>query len=237
MAGDWIKMEVNLHEKPEVIGIAESRDMNVDEVVGKLKRVWGWFDAQTKNGSAPVALAYIDRLISAPGFAKAMQDFGWLREKNDQIIMPGFHVHTSASAKKRALNARRVAKSRKRARSAAGATKALPEKRREEKRREKKKKPPTPLVFPAVLDTKEFLAAWGRWTRHRKEIKHALTPTQTDSQICKCEKLGHDAAIAMIEHTIEKGWQGLREPEPQASSPGSRPTPRKLRPMTDEDLR
>ncbi len=227
MAGDWIKMEVNLHEKPEVIAISEALEMNSDEVVGKLKRVWGWFDAQTKNGSAPVALVFIDRLICAPGFAKEMENVRWLRVKDDQIIMPGFHVHTSASAKKRALSARRAAKARKRSRSANGVTKsaAREEKRREEKskkksKKSKKKKPPTPLEFPAVLDTKEFRAAWKNWVRYRKGMKKPLQPMTAEAQLRRCAKLGHDAAIAMIENTIEKSWQGLQEPDSGSNSKG-----------------
>lgn len=58
-----------------------------------------------------------------------------------------------------------------------------------------------------------FNHTWQKWIKHRKEIKKALTPTQVEAQLKKMDKMGLDRAIAMMEHTIEKGWQGLREAE------------------------
>ena len=65
--------------------------------------------------------------------------------------------------------------------------------------------------FPFVSD--EFKTAWENWTTHRREIKKRLTPTQTTAQLKSMAKMGEARAIAAIYHTIEKGWQGLREPE------------------------
>jgi hypothetical protein len=45
------------------------------------------------------------------------------------------------------------------------------------------------------------------------------------------ERKGTSAAIAMIEHTIEKGWQGLRDPESTASAVEP------LRMPTDEEFK
>lgn len=68
-----------------------------------------------------------------------------------------------------------------------------------------------------ALDTPFFRGAWALWIQHRKEIgpKHALKPTQARSQLKMLGKLGAAAAIAMIEHTIEKGWIGLQAPDNQ----------------------
>jgi len=63
------------------------------------------------------------------------------------------------------------------------------------------------------LASEEFLKTFEKWTKHRKEIKKPLTPTQAEAQLKKMDKMGIERAIAMMEHTIEKGWQGLREPE------------------------
>lgn len=59
----------------------------------------------------------------------------------------------------------------------------------------------------------EFIQTWERWVKHRREIKKPLTPTQAESQLKKMSSMGFDRSIAMMEHTIEKGWQGLREPD------------------------
>jgi hypothetical protein len=40
-----------------------------------------------------------------------------------------------------------------------------------------------------------------------------LTDTTIKMQFTKLAALGEDRAIAMIEHTIFKGWEGLREEE------------------------
>ena len=53
MAGDWIKFELTTMDKPEVCQIADVAGIDPDAVVGKLMRVWGWFDQQTEDGNAP----------------------------------------------------------------------------------------------------------------------------------------------------------------------------------------
>jgi hypothetical protein len=65
--------------------------------------------------------------------------------------------------------------------------------------------------FPLELDTPEFKAAWAKWRQHRAEIKKRLTPTSEAQGIAWCLKLGVTRAIAAIDHTVFKGWQGLRE--------------------------
>lgn len=67
--------------------------------------------------------------------------------------------------------------------------------------------------FPSSLQTPRFAAAWADWECHRREIKKELKPTQTKKQLLWLASLGHDLAVRTIEHTIEKGWQGLRVPE------------------------
>ncbi len=76
-----------------------------------------------------------------------------------------------------------------------------------------------------VLKTEEFHSAWTDWVRHRREMRNALTGETIKRQIRQCEKWGHDKALQFIEHTIFKGWRGLREapdePVKQTQQPGS----------------
>lgn len=58
-----------------------------------------------------------------------------------------------------------------------------------------------------------FEDCWNRWVKHRSEIKKPLKPTQVKAQIAMLQKIGFDAAVEMINHTIEMGWQGLRPPD------------------------
>ena len=80
MAGDWIKMRVNLAEDPDVIGIAAAVGIDdEDHVVGKLHRLWSWADQHTVDGNAPsVTTNWIDRYLGVAGFADAMVTVGWL---------------------------------------------------------------------------------------------------------------------------------------------------------------
>lgn len=129
MAGDWIKVELELPDKPEVHYISNILGIDPDATIGKLIRVWGWFDKHTEDGNAlGVTFALLDRITGVSGFGEAMQLAGWLVQKDAVLTMPNFDRHTSKSAKARATTGSRV----KRHRNAATVTKALPEKRREE---------------------------------------------------------------------------------------------------------
>jgi len=50
MTHQWIKIDVDLLEKPEVFKIAKAADMSPAEVVGHLVSLWSWFDKHTENG-------------------------------------------------------------------------------------------------------------------------------------------------------------------------------------------
>jgi hypothetical protein len=111
MAGDWMKIELELPDKPEVHAIAGRLEIDSDAVVGKLIRVWQWFDKHTTNGNAHgVSFALADRITSVSGFGDAMAFVGWLEQQDKTLVMPKFERHTSASAKTRALTAKRVSK-------------------------------------------------------------------------------------------------------------------------------
>ena len=68
---------------------------------------------------------------------------------------------------------------------------------------------PEGKLFPASLDLPEFRAVWIRWEKHRKEIKHPLTPEMTKASLEKLSKFSLNEAIEIIKFTLEKGWQGL----------------------------
>jgi hypothetical protein len=134
MAGDWMKIELELPDKPEVHAIAGMLNIDPDAVVGKLVRVWQWFDKHTTDGNAfGVTCLLPDRITGVTGFGEAMMFVGWLEQQDNNLVMPKFDRHTSASAKQRALTAKRVAKTRNGSSNDASVTSALA---REEKRRD-----------------------------------------------------------------------------------------------------
>ena len=137
MAGDWIKLRIDLHEDPAVIAIAADLRISELEVVGCLYRIWAWADQQTADGQlSGVTAAWLDRLIHRENFAAAMQKVGWLVIKKAGIQLPHFDRHNGKSAKERALATERKRQERSRSCHADAVTEARPEKRREEKRKE-----------------------------------------------------------------------------------------------------
>jgi hypothetical protein len=123
MAGDWIKIENELPDKPEVHAIAAKLNIDPDAVVGKLIRVWQWFDKHTVDGNAlGVSFALVDRITGVIGFGEAMMFSAWLEQKDKMLVMPHFDRHTSSSAKKRALTAKRVANFEQKTNAKANAT-------------------------------------------------------------------------------------------------------------------
>ncbi len=157
MAGDWIKVEATLPDKPEVVAIAARAALDEDAVVGKLLRLWIWADAQSRDGHADgVTEKWINRYVRADGFAEALAAVGWIHITCDGVKFPNFDRHNGKSAKQRALGNRRKEASRlKRDKRAATVTEASRCERdhrvtREEKRREE---PPPPTSSSSMVST------------------------------------------------------------------------------------
>ena len=174
MAGDWMKIELELPDKPEVHAIANTLNLDPDAVVGKLVRVWQWFDKHTTDGNAyGVTYSLLDRITNVTGFGEAMMLAGWLEQNDKNLTMPKFDRHNSKSAKTRALTGLRVEKSR----NAPSVTKALPEKRREENI-----KPTT--VAKATIEFEMFWEAYPKkigkseamkaWTKIKPSVQDVL---------------------------------------------------------------
>lgn len=136
MAGDWLKFEKATPDKPEVFAIAARLGIDPDAVVGKLIRVWSWFDTHTVDGNAVgVTPELLDRIAGATGFVTAMQESGWVVVSEDGVSLPNFDRHNGETAKKRALTAKRVAHHRSKCNAAAVTASVTPALAREEKRR------------------------------------------------------------------------------------------------------
>jgi hypothetical protein len=139
----WLKFDTATPEKPEVFAITIALGWeDPDLTVGKLLKVWRWFDLHSVDGNASsVTLALLDRLIGVTGLSQAMVDVGWLEVSDNGLTLPNFENHNGKTAKDRALTAKRASNYRSNDKSnAQSVTNALP---REEKRREEKKEEKT----------------------------------------------------------------------------------------------
>lgn len=165
MAGDWIPMRTDLADDPAVIAIAAATGLDESSVIGKLHRLWSWANRHTTDGNARgVTRAWLDRYVSADGFADAMVDAGWLESAHGTLTIPKFDVWNSQSAKTRVLTARRAASHRTRKSNGVSVTDALP---KEEKRREESntdtplpptggKRPRSVFVPPTVEEVRQY---------------------------------------------------------------------------------
>lgn len=142
MAGDWIKMRIELQTHPKVFRMVSALKADRLRVIGGLHVAWSIFDTHSADG---VLHGYtcdaMDAVIGWSGFTQAMVDVGWASINEEQsLVMPRFDEHNGKSAKRRANDVERKRSSRVsgdvREMSASEADKSVT---REEKRREEKK--------------------------------------------------------------------------------------------------
>jgi hypothetical protein len=158
MAGEWIKVEKATCDKPEVMRMSRALGIDRDAVLGKLVRVWMWFDANSVDGVVDGAVdADVDGLVTHPGFAECMRAVEWLSEapRKAGLCLPNFERHNGETAKKRALSNRRQAKWRNASVDAPPSTSAST---REEKRRSN-----------PIVPSGQFLRFWSTWPKHPRK--------------------------------------------------------------------
>lgn len=216
MAGDWLKFETNTPEKREVLAMTiELGYDDPDLTVGKLIRVWRWFDQHTVNGNAQsVTPALLDRLISVTGITQAMANVGWMIVTDDGLVLPNFERHNGKTAKDRVLSAKRQANHKSNAKGNAESnavivTSPLP---REEKRREDiykgdsvESSSPKNKIIKKPDSVSEQL--WSDLKAVWKSKRKAITKTAIEKVMQESEKagVGLEVAIRMI---VENNWQG-----------------------------
>ena len=190
----WIKLRHEIHDDLAVVGIACELNITEDEVVGRLARVWTWFDQQTEDGQAPMTTAFIDRIARLPGFAEAMIRQSWLTCDNGIVYLPNFDRHNGSTAKARALGADRQQALRDRrnaARNAPPLRGALPEEIRGDQTRKEPR-----FIPPAAMPPSDGVAS--------VEAIYAAYP----------RKIGRAAALKAIAKAIEAiGARGQPDPE------------------------
>ena len=213
MAGDWIKMEAATPDKPEVWEIASNLDCDPDAALGKLFRVWCWFDAHTEEGNAStVTKKLLDRLVGVTGFCDEMIRAGWMVEAGGTISLPNFDRHNGKTAKNRALTAKRVSEHKKKGNDKGNAEvtdDALP---REEKRREEKDSPRASKSTPPTKPEGVSDEVWKDALDHRKRMKAPLTETawkrmEPDLRALEAEGWSPDDVIA---EWLAAGWRAFK---------------------------
>ncbi len=201
MAGDYVPMDHDLPDKPEVIAIIEATKTRVEDVFFRLFKLWRLADGQTRDGRiekcGPFGLAR--RCGGNEDFWLAVSKVtattenpeGWLQFKEGAAIVPRFSERFRKCAKLRREESRerkRIWRERKKAEKNAGQTwdkqrdKPLPE-----PEPEPEPEPGTPTESQpgyrgggrvgSGLDF-NFNGQWPDIKRIANEISHTLWPTR-----------------------------------------------------------
>lgn len=228
VAGEWIKMRHDLRDDPACLTLSDMLSDTLPETFGRLFLFWSFADRHTSNGQlTSVTKLHIDRVAEKTGFADALIQVGWLAENDGCLEMPSFARHNGNSSKARSLESEAKSLRRndkKQAETAIGKQRpTLSDKTSDQRREEKSKKSkpksgkaastfdPSKVDFPEKLNHPTFHQAWASWIKHRNEKRKPLTETSVTMQFNEFESWGIARAVAAINHTITKGWVGIRE--------------------------
>lgn len=163
MAGSWLKVRHDLEDAPELRRIARATGIDRDAVLGKLFRVWSWFDRHSAAGRLEaVELEDLDDRVACPGFAAAMLAVGWLEQTAGGLEIPHWERHNGESAKSRALAQARMARARYAPRATDCADDVTEKPVPEESRGEESRNPPPP---PREADESEQAALRDAWQK------------------------------------------------------------------------
>lgn len=225
----WIKFDTDTSDKPEVWQIANDLGVDSDAVVGKLLRVWAWFDDHTLDGNAPcVTKKLLDRAVGVAGFCDAMVASGWMLDDGATISLSNFDRHNGKTAKDRALTAIRVANHKAKSNgecndhaNGVGVSDALPRERvREEKSNKKDQKQKIRAPRSANFTAKDLIDQHGvdkrvaeDFLETRKAKRLANTPTALDGLIREFT-LANLLVADGIRLCTEKGWGGFNHKWP-----------------------
>lgn len=129
MARNWIKIETNTLDKPEVCVIATFLKIDPDAALGKLVRLWSWAEVNKVSGNkVGVTKEFLDRVVGQKGFSDALEHAGWLTGNDGALVFTNFAKHNGKLARGRAQTAERVSRHRagKRSSNAKDVNQSLP---------------------------------------------------------------------------------------------------------------
>lgn len=168
MAGDWIKMRIELQTHPKVFRMVSALQADRLRVIGGLHVAWSIFDTHCDDG---VLVGYstdaMDAVIGWPGFTQAMVDVEWASlNEAGSLVMPRFGEHNGKSAKRRANDNERKRNDRKGQNDAEMSASDADKKRtREEKRREEKDQE---LYGDSSIDAEALFASF--WKLYPRKV-------------------------------------------------------------------
>lgn len=101
---EWLVIEHQLPDKPEIVAMACLLGLDQDLIVGKCLRWFAWLDRHVKEDRADRIMVtddFIDTIVRLPRFAAALRHVGWLTGESGALAVPHFGRHFGSTAKKR----------------------------------------------------------------------------------------------------------------------------------------
>ena len=115
MAGEWIPLDINLGDKPEVQELIDLTGQGVETVVYRLFQLWGWASLNTADGTVRATPGRLARVCGGDEeFWRAVEAVGWIVFDQDAgtAEIPGWGRRFSMAAKARACSTDRQSRYR-----------------------------------------------------------------------------------------------------------------------------
>ena len=184
MAGDWIKMRVDLQSHPKVVRILSATRTDKFRVIGGLHAVWTIFDTHSEDGRLKgYTPELLDHVIGWDGFSRAMESVGWLvYDGLETLAMPEFGSHNGKSGKRRAEDQKRKQEARESVRNLSAKCPAEMRTRDRDREEEieaitppedpKPKRKPKKVPLPADFGISDGVKEWAAKNKHRHLEQH-----------------------------------------------------------------
>jgi hypothetical protein len=115
MAGEWIPLDINLGDKPEVQELIDLTGQGVETVVYRLFQLWGWASLNTADGTVRATPGRLARVCGGDEeFWRAVEAVGWIvfDQAAGTAEIPGWGRRFSMAAKARACSTDRQSRYR-----------------------------------------------------------------------------------------------------------------------------
>jgi hypothetical protein len=115
MAGEWIPLDINLGDKPEVQELIDLTGQGVETVVYRLFQLWGWASLNTADGTVRATPGRLARVCGGDEeFWRAVEAVGWIvfDQAAGTAEIPGWGRRFSMAAKARACSTDRQSRHR-----------------------------------------------------------------------------------------------------------------------------
>lgn len=185
MAALELSFRKDLEHDPRVLALATATRLSVDDVLGKIYRLWCWVDSHADHGVVETTLDWVDAFTGQPGFGTALLHAKFLEADLTRLAFLDGVANSARLLRRRGSRGALAHADRLDRQAVRGPS------------------------FPPALDHPRFHAQWAEWLSYRKEKGRPLTAATVRQQLGFLEGMGLDDACFCIGRSIFNGWVGL----------------------------